>query len=85
MKEKTLPILFLGLSAFRQLRKRNTAASLSEGFAGSHHQGTKPLVTTKFCAMRRLLLAVCQFVVLEGALATNVPWPGRPGVSKRVP
>jgi len=38
-------------------KKRNTAASLSEGFAGSHHQG---------------------------ALATNVPWPGRPGVSKRV-
>lgn len=37
-------------------KKRNTAASLSEGFAGSHH---------------------------KGALATNVPWPGRPGLSKR--
>lgn len=37
-------------------KKRNSAASLSEGFAGSHH---------------------------KGALATNVPWPGRPGLSKR--
>jgi len=37
-------------------KKRNTAASLSEGFAGSHH---------------------------KGALATNVPWPGRPGLSKQ--
>eukprot|EP00435_Cladocopium_sp_Y103_P069537 s968_g33.t1 len=37
-------------------KKRNTAASLSEGFAGSHH---------------------------KGALATNVPWPGRPGMSRR--
>mmetsp|Transcript_11914 Transcript_11914/g.20426 ORF Transcript_11914/g.20426 Transcript_11914/m.20426 type:complete len:776 (-) Transcript_11914:60-2387(-) len=37
-------------------KKRNTAASLSEGFAGSHH---------------------------KGALATNVPWPGRPGLSRQ--
>ena len=41
---------------FCALRKRNTAASLSEGFAGSTHQA---------------------------ALATNTPWPGRPGQSKR--
>ena len=30
-----------GLAKNVELRKRNTAASLSEGFAGSHHKGAK--------------------------------------------
>ena len=48
-----------------ELRKRNTAASLSEGFAGSHHKGAK----TSQCVASFL----CCFLVMR-AFACQVPW-----------